>query len=950
MSKNSKFGNVTASLLVENRNIENIIFNPQKPVLDSELNFISDGLASKTQDLIRSLVPSGWLDADFSIGYDNSYASYGINTTDTPNIFYISSKKSTPLTAIVNGWRIDVGGYGVNDSVVQVVLPAAPSSGSRDDLVFLEVWKRLISCNPSTDGKPSASTIYKYGNTQYSGTNLSDDFVNPTVGFETTQRVQVQYRIRVVPNVAFAANSYGITDSTAVLAQGGAASPIVGYSFINAGNSLNDYGLYIAGNGSDMARSDLNTVDGYVYAIPMCRIHRRNTASFSNSNQNGASISILAALPSDRPDGLFYDKLVAGDFEDLRHSISFDGFNYAALLESNLDAIYSGTLASELTDGKLDPTTVFADTGLFIDSISSSSFIGINKITNADGQRRYFGDAPKSVRVYALRTTDDKSPAGPTWQAGDTIQIAALANAPAIPVIDAAAPLVYAIIGGVITSVVGSWNSGTAVRTFTLGSTPALSNQNIHISYLLNYPQKGHTFTRPLKNILKAKEVSTDQNFGWVSVNDFNNDISKQNYAAHVRHDLPVAERNTNGCLDYAFSYLIGSLNGVSKLMSYFMDGNGTAIYTIPASAYADGLLYVYAAYDVVGPNGYMAPVTVTLNINGSIQVVLPTSFVSGTTIRFDIVVASPILQYNERIMSLEDIATVDFYSTPILAGQSSVIIAANDIVYGTQGMYIGASYSSYCYVNNTITPCTYAMTSNSNLVTVTLASPVGVNSTLTACLYTAHTLASSDALQMYYLYQEYKGITNKNNFGSREISSKVMYHRNLLEIITSGTGALNTADTLPSNYEPIIPKLPLTATASYGDFASTVHKSKTIAGGSYSAELYPAPYSAGKSNFMTKLGVSQTYGTNKGGQFSTSADAGEAGIGKLIVGALVEMIEEDTSNNFVLGELGLKIETNFLTSTSSNKVTNYYDGDHTNGYDMYRLKGRPLLKVKKEI
>ena len=71
-------------------------------------------------------------------------------------------------------------------------------------------------------------------------------------------------------------------------------------------------------------------MDGYVYAIPMFRVHRRNTGAFSLGNLNGAGKSI-AQGNSDRPDGYLNDKIELYDFEDLRYFVS-GSENYDALL------------------------------------------------------------------------------------------------------------------------------------------------------------------------------------------------------------------------------------------------------------------------------------------------------------------------------------------------------------------------------------------------------------------------------------------------------------------------------------------------------------------------------------------------------------------------------------------------------------------------------------------
>jgi len=202
MSKNSKHANTSATLGIETRSLDGVIFHPTKPVLDSELNLMSDLESGKIQDVVRSKVPSGWLDSDYDIGFDEAYETYGINTTMESDTFYLNSKKDTPSLAVVNGWILQIGGTALigEDFANKIVLN--PAVNNRDDLVFLEVWKAAIASN-TTENKPAVDKIWKYGNTEYGDVNLDDEIVNESVGFETTTRTQIQYRIRVVDNVDF---------------------------------------------------------------------------------------------------------------------------------------------------------------------------------------------------------------------------------------------------------------------------------------------------------------------------------------------------------------------------------------------------------------------------------------------------------------------------------------------------------------------------------------------------------------------------------------------------------------------------------------------------------------------------------------------------------------------------------------------------------------------------
>jgi len=966
MSKNNSYAGTTTTLSIENRNFDNIIYEPTKPVLDAELNGMTDIISAKLQDMIRSKVPSGWFNADYSLGYDNTGLTYGISTTNTSNTFYICSRRETPLTAVVNGWLINVGGTNSNnDSLIEIELNNPPGMGSREDLVFLEVWKEIIEGVPSTEGKPSASAIYKYGNTEYGGINLLDEIVNPSIGFQTTERVQIQYRIRVVSGVNFINYPEGIDDSANVFAQGGTASPSIIYNFINVGSTWDDYGLYVAGDGSSSAQGNLNTVDGYVYAIPMVRIHRRNSSPYSLTNQNGAGYSLISAEVSDRPDGLFNDQIHAWDIEDLRHEVSFGEFDYQGLLEENFDALCAGQLATCLTENDVDVLTARTNVGIYVNSLSVNSSPGVLNIATPNGQQRYYSDVPKAVTVTEKRTISQKYTGiqGGHWIPLDQIQITIKNFSPTGTLIDLETPLVKTNLNGIITDVIGSWSGlGTTQATFTLGTNiSGFTTQNIYISYEIDYPQNGYRLTKPVTEILKVTDVTTNLNWGWVSAD-----------AEYHNRNKNIPIRITNGYTDTGSDYQLGAKNGAGTVITYYVNGNNTQTCIIPGSILSvvtPDLLYIYSIYDISSMS-YVNPLSIQRDpTTYNLAVTLNYTVYSGQTLKFELALIGSILEYDERTLSIADMGTVSFYE--IMGNGTNSIILENclapegdpsNIVIGGQGMLnISDNFLNYCYVTDMthspytgfLQPCTCTITPNTNLIKLQFVSVIPSTSKITIALLTNETLAIGETLDIYYLYSEYKGITGKLNFGTTsasEINSKIMYHNNDLQIVTNGTGAVNTAEFLAKSYEPLIPKLPIVNVAYDGFFTGTIHKSKIISGGSYTLETsYPAPYASGKSNYMNKNGVNQKRGTYKGGYATTAIEPGELGIAKLIVGALLEMVVNDGTKNFLPGELALKVETNYLYNTPVNRITNFDSGNMTNSFDMFKIKGRPLVKVVKD-
>lgn len=285
------FGNgVSRTLDPVARAFQNVVFQKGKPPLDSEFNLQDSIHDEQLRQQLAAMMPSG-----FVFDPTRAYEYYGFNKLNS-NQFRFGQvnplqNDQPSIIAVVNGMVVQVAGTDIAASVDNVVkLYPAPTSNNRVDLVFLEVWQALVAPNPATQNKPSASTIWKYGNTKFGGTNLTDDLQDPTLGFETTKRVQTQYRIRVV-----GANVTGVDLSTypdgmgdpAVLAQGTAAAPQAGFGYTNMGQILGDPSLWRSGNGNPA--NALGTVDGYSYAVPVCAVFRRNSSVFVAVNSAGAA-------------------------------------------------------------------------------------------------------------------------------------------------------------------------------------------------------------------------------------------------------------------------------------------------------------------------------------------------------------------------------------------------------------------------------------------------------------------------------------------------------------------------------------------------------------------------------------------------------------------------------------------------------------------------------------
>lgn len=426
MTKNFGTG-VSGWLDPEGRNWETGVYQASKPVLDKELNLTQDAGQNELRRVGKRSFPSGWLMSDF------------LNTSDmTSAIFTLSAIANDliipqDLYAIVNGWLIRVGYTNASGSSLNHLdLGASPSgAGSkRTDLVVLEVWRKLLSASPDTDGKSPSGRIWWFGNVKIDPTddltlNFADDILDGAVGAETTKRVQIQYRLRVIQGVDLAAFPAGIDDPS-VFAHSvppNAATPDgTATTFVYANQSSSgDHGLWRAGDG--VPTNSLNTVDGYMYAIPLMAVVRRNDTAFDrNSNHNGG---VASPAPSDRPDGFWYDILESRDIVDLRHGVSPEGWNYREVMEKNLQFLFDNGLRTEmyrtLIGGGVDGTTfLWADeVGVLPgDGTTTGDTPGAEFIGQFDAVRRRFSD-----RVIQETVCLAYAPSGATWVNNEIITI-----------------------------------------------------------------------------------------------------------------------------------------------------------------------------------------------------------------------------------------------------------------------------------------------------------------------------------------------------------------------------------------------------------------------------------------------------------------------------------------------------------------------------------------------
>lgn len=367
---------------------------------------------------------------------------------------------ATSLATQINGAVPSVTAV-ANANIVQITAKVSGVIGNAITLGSSNPGALLASGGFLTGGvdtpnKPTQDSIFRHGNVQSSAAvALPDDIEDPAVAAETTKRVQVQYRIRhtgSAEGLDFKLQADGFSNPL-ILAQGAQAAPVALYPFVPADNKtvisnsdardgvagsdigygITDNGLWISGDGTQASATALGTIDGFVYAVPIAFVFRKNDNTAGGgfnpaTNTNGGLLFNHAATvntnmflspvgvgESSRPDGAFADAIGATDVMDLRRHIRMTGQDLAAELQYQMQALQDGTTHTWAIDtaskqvlgsGSGDVSTqnlVANEVGRTAASggvapLSGDTTRGVT-IRNFDHFARRFGDQPVVERV-----------------------------------------------------------------------------------------------------------------------------------------------------------------------------------------------------------------------------------------------------------------------------------------------------------------------------------------------------------------------------------------------------------------------------------------------------------------------------------------------------------------------------------------------------------------------
>jgi hypothetical protein len=355
----------------EDHSFDTVICQAGKTPVDWEFNLLQEIL--NPQGFKKIYQPSGWINIGF--GKSNQMSSIQFLSPDPPigstsNKFIIHASN-----AVVNGWpiRFEYSNSSSQGSNI-IQLPNPPLSGNRIDVVILEVWKALISGSPNSTNKSPSGQIYRHGNVKSPDSpnaNLADDIVDVILSQETSKRVQIQYRYRVIQGVDLDQVSDGISSSINArsISYKGSSDADGESTVLSYQKSSIDPGLWVAGTGSVGDQGTLGTVDGFMYSIPICAISRRNSSSFNrSSNMNGGGLQ--NSSNSGRPDGLFSDQIIEDDVLDMRKSLIND---YSEILQKSVQQVLDSNMRTRM---EIIPGVGGGTRFTSIDSISSLGSFG----------------------------------------------------------------------------------------------------------------------------------------------------------------------------------------------------------------------------------------------------------------------------------------------------------------------------------------------------------------------------------------------------------------------------------------------------------------------------------------------------------------------------------------------------------------------------------------------
>lgn len=661
---------VPRTLNIQDTSVDTVVWQARKPPLAEEFNFQQDLQNNARQTLAKALTPSGVL--NFKLARQPLETLPTINDT-IPQLRDSNQLAIQNFLATLNGWTIPVvtsrvnggdflGATNNSSNYCVVKLDPPPPLGVRHDLLFLEVWRALISPAPSSESKPDADNLYRYGNVQYKGSQVPDEMIEPQINIETSRRVQLQYRIRNVSGINLVTSPNGVDDAN-VYAQGGSQAATT-YRYLPqiAGN---DAGLYIAGDGTPQAQSILKSVDGVVYAIPLMAVARRNSSPYSLVNPNGSGVSLKTGARSDRPDGLFNDEIALRDLIDLRHKVIVNDPDFSSILEKNFRELTLGRLRTKWDTDYTGST--FGTELTEVDSISQNDQQGTYTIAKPDGIRRSFSNEVISQPIVDAFAYGTDKPTGiiqyysnvnglqqiyidvNSYGVGSTVLGGN--NSPIISMVSTGATI------GSSTPGTGWSGLGTSRASYTLDPTTLPAGTKIgdmiQVVCKVSFPGSGLRYIPT--SIYRVNNIRPDApaELGFAFTN-----TPRQALLSQATANPGVLPYFPDVLTDFP---LVPTSSGYTRLRYYHIQGNGSASYQIPKTLDGQNVSCLVAVRRAPVSGGAFVDVPITSyasivkNTGSTFTVTLPSIFTAADVLQFQMVISQVAATFEPTVRGIQE-------------------------------------------------------------------------------------------------------------------------------------------------------------------------------------------------------------------------------------------------------------------------------------------------------
>lgn len=316
------------------RSISSLVFQQGKPILDAEMNAMNAIARKNIGGLIGELLGSSGFTTKGAVG-----AASGATAFDFGRSVLLFSGQQAVNVAYSNlpGDLIGTNRVGMN---------AKPGAGTRDDLVFLELWYEEIE--PTNSAQAQSKVLYVEGGSD-SGT-LTNELYDAAALQETTRAIQLRWKIRVVDGVDFITYPKGVNSPTVKARGSNAVDSAQVFSEISGMP-----GLFVAGTGLAADAQYFGSVEGHTYAVPLFNVPRTSAEAAIDVG------NIISLMPGIK----FLD-----DIYDLQNApaAGIDPTNQAKINRYEL----SGGAPGLLTNGQTIMELVFAQAVTFPDDWAGS--------------------------------------------------------------------------------------------------------------------------------------------------------------------------------------------------------------------------------------------------------------------------------------------------------------------------------------------------------------------------------------------------------------------------------------------------------------------------------------------------------------------------------------------------------------------------------------------------